>query len=117
MFLILSQFFLDPVIASLFIKEVNRLIKRLNFKVFAYVVMPEHVHLLILPPFDKDISYIMMRIKGSAARIINLELKRIGQKFWQDEFYDYVPRNREKTLEKIKYTPGLNPGLPTLRPG
>ena len=98
-----EKIFLNPVVSRLFIKEVNRLKKEIGFKIFAYVIMPDHVHLLILPLFDRDISYIMMRIKGTSARVINSMLGRTGQKLWQDEFYDYIPRNRNKVLEKIAY--------------
>ena len=53
---------------------INELKKELDFKLFGYVIMPDHLHCLIEPALDKkfNISYIMMRIKGWSARLIKL---------------------------------------------
>jgi REP element-mobilizing transposase RayT len=52
----------------------------------AYVVMPNHVHLLIRPLVP--LPEITRWLKGSTARRANLVLGRTGQPFWQDESFD-----------------------------
>jgi REP element-mobilizing transposase RayT len=59
-----------------------------------YVVMPNHVHLLITP--KTDVSRIMQGIKGSTARFANLQLGRTGESFWQDEVFDRFCRSAEE---------------------
>ncbi len=56
------------------------------YKLIAYVVMSNHVHLLICPlvPVPK----ITRVLKGYTAREINRLLNRTGQALWQDESFD-----------------------------
>ena len=64
----------------------------------AWVVMPNHVHLLILP--EVALPQITRWIKGRTAREANLVLRRVGQPFWQHESYDHWVRN-EKEFQRI----------------
>ena len=68
-----------------------------------YVIMPDHVHLLLryLPSDDdmvsrKDITVIASQIKG-------IVTKRIGHSVWQKSFYDHVIRNDDDYLETARY--------------
>ncbi len=55
----------------------------------AWVVMPNHVHLPILP--QAALAQIRHWIKGSTARESNRLLGRMGQPFWQHESFDRYP--------------------------
>ena len=68
------------------------------YELSAWVVMPNHVHLLILP--HVALPQITHWIKGKTAREANLLLKRAGQPFWQHESYDHWARN-ERELQWI----------------
>ncbi len=57
----------------------------------AFVVMPNHVHVLIEPRIDP--VHVLKGIKGTAARAINRVLCRTGQPLWQDESFDRWVRN------------------------
>jgi len=57
----------------------------------AYVIMPNHDHLLVLPKVRPD--RLMKALKGSPARECNRLLGRTGEPFWQKEFYDHWVRN------------------------
>src|SRR6266704_356636 len=61
------------------------------YELSAWVVMPNHVHLLFLPKVA--VAKIMRWPKGSTARRANLLLGRTGLPFWQDESYDHWVRN------------------------
>lgn len=53
------------------------------YELRAWVLMPNHAHLLILPKVP--VPVIMRWLKGSTARKANQLLGRTGQRFWQDE--------------------------------
>ena len=73
--------------------------QRYNFDVLGYVVMPEHVHLLIGEPEDREIplSKALQSLKLSVS-------KRLTQRpFWQTRYYDFNVLTRDKRVEKLKY--------------
>jgi putative transposase len=72
---------------------------RYGFFVAAYVVMPEHVHLLISAPARGTFAAAVQAIKQSVSR------KLIGgrEHFWQARYYDFNVWSREKRIEKLKY--------------
>lgn len=47
--------------------------------ILGFVIMPEHVHLLIVPCSGVEISWIMQEIKKGSARLINKERFRQAQ--------------------------------------
>jgi len=59
----------------------------------AYVVMPNHVHILITPVVS--VPKIMKSLKAFTAREANAILNRTGLPFWQREFYDHWVREGE----------------------
>lgn len=65
--------------------------ERCFYELSAWVVMPNHVHLLILPKVT--LPEITRRLKGSTARQANQLLGRAGLSFWQDESFDHWVRN------------------------
>jgi putative transposase len=73
----------------------------MRYELYAYVVMPNHVHILITP--IKDYAKVMQGIKGYSARQINLLHRARGRVFWQDESYDHWPRDEEEFFRIIAY--------------
>jgi len=77
-----------------------------HYSLHAYVVMPNHVHLLIEPRVE--LRRITQGIKGTTARRANQILARVGQTFWQDESFDRWVRNEnefERTRNYIVQNP------------
>lgn len=70
-------------------------------KVLAYVVMPNHVHLLLEP--HKELAKITQLIKGRTARAANAILNRTCKPFWQDESFDHWVRNATKCERVRRY--------------
>ncbi len=64
------------------------------YQLHAYVVMANHVHVLLSPrvPLER----ITRVLKGFTARQANKILGRTGQRFWQEESYDHWVRNEEE---------------------
>jgi REP element-mobilizing transposase RayT len=76
------------------------------YELFAWVVMANHVHVLIHPlmPLRK----VLMNIKSASARAANAALRRQGQPFWQEESYDHWVRSgreREQIIRYIDFNP------------
>jgi len=68
----------------------------------AYVVMPDHVHLLLQPLAGWSLAKILQGINGLTARQVNESLGRKGV-FWQDESFDHLVRNEQDWLDKFAY--------------
>ena len=68
------------------------------FELNAWVVMPNHVHMLVLPRVA--LAQITHWIKGRTAREANLLLGRCGKPRWQHESYDHWVRN-ERGFNRI----------------
>jgi len=66
----------------------------IDYRLHAWVVMPNHVHLLATA--RTEISKFMRRVKGYSARQANAQLHRTGQTFWQEESYDRLVRTPEE---------------------
>jgi REP element-mobilizing transposase RayT len=66
-----------------------------------YVVMPNHVHLLITPRLP--VSQLMQSLKRFTARESNRILGLTGQPFWQDESYDRQVRNEREFARIARY--------------
>ncbi len=73
----------------------------LLYKLRAWVLMVNHVHILIYP--EAKLSRITKAIKNFSARQANALLGRTGQPFWQDESYDHRVRSPEELEKIVKY--------------
>lgn len=68
----------------------------INIRIDEYVVMPNHIHIIIIinKKSDLTISRIINQYKGGIS-------KKIGYSIWQKLFYEHIIRN-EKEYYKIK---------------
>lgn len=98
-------FLRDPAVAKMVMDAIFHRDLR-AFQLHAFVVMPNHVHLLVTPL--EAVSKIMQSLKRFTARQGNLMLGRTGQPFWQDETYDRLVRN-ETEFERITHYIEWNP--------
>ena len=104
---------------DLFVRELARVRKEYSFALVGYVVMPEHVHLLIGEPRKGDPSTVLKMLKqrvsrelrkkpkGAADSASNLGLAEYSgeelRQFWQARFYDFNVRSEQKKREKLLY--------------
>ena len=77
-----------------------------HYQLHSYVVMPNHVHLLITPLID--VSKVTQSLKRFTAREGNRILGRTGEPFWQDESYDRLVRDQTE-LRRITNYIEMNP--------
>jgi putative transposase len=77
----------------------------------AYVVMPNHVHVLWTP--QVSLPELVRRVKGPSARSANALLARTGKPFWQEEYFDRLVRN-DAEFAKIRRYIEWNPVVAAL---
>lgn len=76
------------------------------FDLWAYVLMPEHVHLLILPHEGTRISAILQAVKQPVAQRAGARARNTGEahRFWQaGGGYDRNMRTVREVHEKFSY--------------
>ena len=73
-----------------------------RYALYAYVVMPNHVHVLFMPTDENTISDIVASWKRFTAHEINKILSREGT-VWQKESFDTLVRSERHFTTIIKY--------------
>ena len=99
----------QPAIADMIVETMKYNASVLgHYALRAFVVMPNHVHLLATPAVS--LSKLMKSLKGITAvgKRANAILALTGRPFWQEESYDHLVRN-EREFEKIKHYIEMNP--------
>jgi putative DNA methylase len=92
----------DSRIAEVVVNAINfGADERKLYELFAYVIMPNHVHILIEP--HVELSTITCWLKGRTARIANRILRRTREPFWMDESYDHIIRSSQELNDTIYY--------------
>ncbi len=81
--------------ARLFIDTIQHYRAQGSYKLFAFVVMPDHVHLLIQ---TDDLSKSMKDIKGGFAHRFNPKIR-----FWQPGFTDHLILDRNDFDTHVTY--------------
>jgi len=103
---------------NLFVKVLKEMRDRYGFLLVGYVLMPEHVHLLMSEPKKGTPSKVVQVLKQRVSRAMRgrkrrgsraqLSLKfpdHVGElrRFWQKRFYDFNVWSSEKKKEKLNY--------------
>ena len=69
----------------------------------AYVLMPNHVHALVIPAEGQSLFELLKGIKGVSARRCNQLLGRAGETFWMEDSYNRIVRSAEELLATRDY--------------
>lgn len=76
------------IIAEQYLKTMPRIDK--------YVIMPNHIHLIVIKSNGKPLSSDIRSFKG-------LTTKKVGHSVWQDYYYDHIIRDEADYKIKWKY--------------
>ena len=103
-------------VIQVFLETVSAIRNEYHFRLLGYVIMPEHVHLVLHPIDGTKLGPLIGMIKSKAAsrmigeRVIelpdNCRIARNGtwrRAFWQPRCYDHNCRSEATALEKINY--------------
>jgi putative transposase len=82
---------------DLFENALERTRVRYKFVVAGYVVMPEHVHLLVSEPLNGQLARAVQALK------LSVSVRRSERPFWQERYYDFNVHNSAKRIEKLRY--------------
>jgi putative transposase len=85
---------------SAFVSAVERVRLDYGLCVYGYVVMPEHVHLLMNEPERNTLAQAIKSLKQGVARRLAL---RAADSFWQARYYDFNVWSEHKFVEKLRY--------------
>ena len=102
-----------------FLKILDDVRRRYDFLLVGYVVMPEHIHLLMSEPKIGTPSTVMQALKQRVSRLLRRKPRRRRdpnqlrlwrdvpdagpRSFWQRRFYDFNVWSRRKRIEKLQY--------------
>ena len=103
---------------NVFVRALKAMRKRHGFLLVGYVVMPEHVHLLISEPAQCTPSTILQALKQRVSRDLRKNERRAATaqlplpfaspkhdlaSFWQPRFHDFNVHSAKKRREKLDY--------------
>lgn len=97
----------DDLVKNLLIEQIK--LSRMNngFKLLGYVIMPEHVHLVIYPKTETKIGMLIGTIKKRMSKRYfgekKVKSKNFKYVFWEKRCYDHNCRKIETVREKIRY--------------
>ena len=89
----------DPSTRDLFQQMLEETRRLYRFYINGYVVMPEHVHLLVSEPERRLLSVAIQALKQSVAR----RQRVVSPPFWQARYYDRNIWSAEELEEKLHY--------------
>lgn len=85
-----------------YIRRFGVLSKKYALQLHGYVIMPDHLHLLLSVKEDGNISNLMHDFKSHTAQEINKILDRTGA-LWQNGFYDHMIRDERDFQRRLDY--------------
>jgi putative transposase len=102
---------------NVFVRILDEVRDRYGFALVGYVVMPEHIHLLISEPVKGTPSTVLQVLKQRVSRRLRRNRRApAGQmklrfedgedllpRFWQRRFYDFNVWSLKKKVEKLQY--------------
>jgi REP element-mobilizing transposase RayT len=90
----------EPEVATGVVRILREGVTDGRFDLAAYVLMPNHIHLLLKP--EDTLPLQIAWIKGRTAFEANRVLKRSGS-FWAKDYFDRWIRNRNECEKVIRY--------------
>lgn len=109
------KIFINEKTCSVIIEELKFYRKKFGFKLLGYVIMPDHIHCVILPKEVTKTSDIIRDFKKHTAKVLSelinkgeIRIKGINKKakvykIWQNGFYDFNIYSQKKLIEKLNY--------------
>lgn len=89
-----------PEARLVFEHALERVRRDYAFYVLGYVVMPEHIHMLVSEPEHEKLATAIQSLKQGVARKLAL---RAHEAFWQKRYYDFNVWSERKLIEKVRY--------------
>jgi putative transposase len=88
-----------PADKRIFELALERVRRNAQLFIYAYVVMPEHIHVLLSEPQRDTLADAIKSLKQGVSRRLIGE----AEHFWQKRYYDFNVRSYEQFSEKLNY--------------
>lgn len=90
---------------DLFVATLEQTRRRFSFRVYGFVVMPEHVHLLVSEPDRARLSNAIQSLKIAVAKRSAATRNFEGERapLWYKRYYDRNIRSYSDFVEKLRY--------------
>ena len=95
--------FASPDTHDLFLQTLEDMRRRFAMCVYGFVVMPEHVHLLVSEPRHRLLADAIHYLKLSFAKRLSSRDSTQAGAFWQKRYYDRNIRSEGEFTEKLRY--------------
>ncbi len=92
-----SPYLVTPRAASIFEHSLESIRRKYQFDLLGYVVMPEHVHLLLSEPPTHPLSTVLGALKRSVSKQLS------ESPFWLPRYHDFNVFSNQKRIEKLRY--------------
>lgn len=102
-----APIFADLTLCTVMLKSLAWCQTNMGFALLAYVIMPDHLHLIIVPSDKTSLPDIMRRLKSFTAKTIGERFNSQGG-IWQERYYERAMRRAsdlEKAIEYIHNNP------------
>src|SRR5579859_3637003 len=84
---------------KVFESALERVRRDFSLRVYGYVVMPDHIHLLLSEPECETLANAVKSLKQGVAR----RLIGDSEHFWQKRYYDFNIRDERQFQENLRY--------------
>jgi len=91
---------------SVVLRALENTRRRYGLRVYGFVLMPEHIHLLLSEPEQGTLARALQSLKSASARMVRgARANRMGTlpPFWQTRYYDRYMRDYDEFSEKLRY--------------
>ncbi len=110
---------IDDIYCNIIFNSINSARETQSFKLIGYVIMPEHIHLVIIPENNLPVGRLVGNIKEFSSKeihkffeidkpgiikrftVIRNRLERFS--FWQRRCFDFNCRSESSMWEKVNY--------------
>jgi len=94
-----------PAMRNLVVAALEQTRRRFSFRVYGFVVMPEHVHLLVSEPERALLANAIQSLKIAVAKrsAVAREFDGKRARLWYKRYYDRNIRSYSDFLEKLRY--------------
>lgn len=94
----------SPATYDLFVQCLEDMRQRFSMRIYGYVIMPEHVHLLLSEPAQATLADAIHYLKlAFAKRLRSQEGRAAPRSFWQKRYYDRNVRDAREFSIKLRY--------------
>jgi len=96
------NFFNDNIKKDMLKNKIDNAVGKYEAKLYSWVILPNHYHLLIAIKFGNDLAKIENLINGGSSHELNVYDKQSERKIWY-QYWDYILRDESDFYVRFNY--------------